>query len=140
MTTLADAERFEEAASARDRLHALAVGLSRSRVDSWLLGAGRLEVHDDDGRSFRFERGSLQATRGGVRDDPIGEPCPGDRAAELAVVRSWLVRHRPRIDGCDEPLAEPVDGGATLARMLERARLPSSDRRGTGGRRRGRRG
>jgi DNA polymerase-3 subunit epsilon len=140
MTTLADAGRFEEAASARDRLHALAEGLSRSRVDSWLLGAGRLEVHDDDGRSFRFERGSLQATRAGVSDDPIGEPCPRDRAAELAVVRSWLVRHRPRIDGCDEPLAEPVDGGATLARMLERARLPSSDGRGTGGRRRGRRG
>ncbi len=41
MTHLAEAERYEEAASVRDRLRALAEGLWRSRVDAWLVDAGR---------------------------------------------------------------------------------------------------
>ena len=37
-------------------------------------------------------------------------------------MRSWVARHRPRVEACDHALAEPVEGGAELARVLARVR------------------
>jgi DNA polymerase-3 subunit epsilon len=130
MARLAEAERYEEAASVRDRLRALAEALWRARVDAWLVGAGRLELGLED-LAVRLDAGSLRSAHGD--DEPIDRPVPRDRADELAVVRSWVGRHHPRVLCCDRPLAEPVDGGAALARVLGRLRAATSeDRRGRG--------
>lgn len=132
MSALADAERYEEAASVRDRLHALAEGLSRSRFDAWLIGAGHLELSSERDRVLSFDRGSLEAGRAAhpALDDldghPLVRPCPRERADELSAVRSWIATHRPRIERCDRAPAEPVDGGAILARVLARTRGASS--------------
>lgn len=117
MRELAARERFEEAALARDRLRALAEALWRARVDAWLLAA-RLSVRSADGGELAISRGALD---GG---EPLACPPPPDRADELAAVRSWLARTPPRLEETDAPLAEPVDGGATLARLLAALRRP----------------
>jgi DNA polymerase-3 subunit epsilon len=114
MAQLAEAERFEEAALARDRLRALAEALARARTDVWLLAPGRLELRGRDGQWVELVGGSLA-----VGEGPPGEfPCPRHRADEVAAVRSWVARNRPTMIGADCPPAEPVDGGAELARLL----------------------
>ena len=132
MSTLADAERFEEAASVRDRLRALAEGTRRSRSDAWLIGAGRLELrHEPDqvlcgsitARSCanaQADRGPKTSPTSTLDAEALVEPCPRERVDELAAVRSWIATHHPRVDGCDRRPAEPVEGGATLARVLDR--------------------
>jgi hypothetical protein len=74
---------------------------------------------DDDGRRFRINGGAL--VRGEIAE-PLGAPCPRDRADELAVLRSWIARHPVRIEGTDVPLAEPADGGGELSELLARLR------------------
>jgi hypothetical protein len=126
MRDLSEQERFEEAGLARDRLWALAEALWRSRVDGWLLSATDLVLRDDGGRRLRLRRGALVRGEG---DEPLGDPCPRDRADELTAVRAWVGRNAPRIEATDAPLAEPVDGGAELRRLL--ARLREVDRAST---------
>jgi DNA polymerase-3 subunit epsilon len=117
MGRLADAERYEEAASVRDRLRSLAAALQRSRQDAWLVGAGRLEVQAPEDRRLAFVGGAL--ARADEPDvEPIPVPCPRERADELSAVRSWLARNPVRLVACDAPLAEPVDGGARIARIV----------------------
>jgi DNA polymerase-3 subunit epsilon len=128
MDHLAEQERFEEAALARDRLRALADALARARVDQWLLRPGELELLDADHHRLRLVGGALV---GGGHDSPIPLPCPRERADELAAVRSWLLRNPVRLEHADRPLAEPVEGGAALHRL--RARLRSAGRVGEDG-------
>jgi DNA polymerase-3 subunit epsilon len=117
MGRLAEAERYEEAASVRDRLRALAAALQRSRQDAWLVGAGRLEVVAHQDRRLAFVGGAL--ARADEPDvEPIPVPCPRERADELSAVRSWLAQNPVRLVACDSPLAEPVDGGARIARII----------------------
>lgn len=118
MGALAAEERFEEAAGARDRLRALAEALERARRDAWLLGARHLLIRDADGHELRLPGDLLGAE--------LGPVPPRDRADEVAVVRSYLARHPPAVLAADPPLAEPVAGGAELARIL--ARLRTADR------------
>jgi DNA polymerase-3 subunit epsilon len=132
MRDLAEQERFEEAALARDRLRALAEALARARVDGWLLGAEHLILRDREGHRFDVRRGALIRTE---RDEPLGSPCPRDRADELSVLRSWMLRHDVRIEAADVPIAEPVDGGAALDRILRALRRASNDNGGLGLRR-----
>jgi DNA polymerase-3 subunit epsilon len=131
MTQLADQERFEEAASVRDRLRTLAAALWRARQDAWLVHAGRLEVAWDTGATMRFDRGALG--RPGVLPSPetapLSLPCPRERAEELSAVRSWLARHPTRVQACDGAApSEPVDGGAAIARILAATGTPTADR------------
>ena len=126
MTRLAEAERYEEASSVRDRLRALAEGLWRSRVDTWLVDAGQLELRAGDGEPLRFDHGALLTP--GAGGEPLDAPCPRERTDELAAVRSWVAKHRPRVTACDRAPAEPVDGGAVLARVLQRTREASTNR------------
>ena len=125
MSRLAEQERFEEAGDVRDRAAALAEVLWRTRVDAWLT-AGRLRLKADARAPIELERGSLRRDDG---EAPIGSPCPRDRAAELAAVRSWVCKHRPAVEACDVAPAEPVDGGAALARARRSFREASRDRR-----------
>jgi DNA polymerase-3 subunit epsilon len=119
MAHLADQERYEEAGLVRDRLRALADALARERTDAWLVGAGPLAVRDGAGATIHFVGGSL------VRGDdaePLPVPCSRDRADELAAVRGWFRANHPRVEACGRPLAEPVDGGAAIARIQMRVR------------------
>jgi DNA polymerase-3 subunit epsilon len=111
MHRFAGEERFEEAATARDRLRAVAEALSRLRTDAWL-AKGRLTMSDPNGDPIELDGGSLDGA------EPLSGPCPRERADELSAVRSWVVRHRPAIRDATEPPAEPIEGGATLARIL----------------------
>ena len=125
MASLADQERFEEAGLVRDRLRALAEALDRGRSDTWLVGAGALAVRDGAGSTIRFIDGAL------VRDDgaePLAIPCSRERADELAAVRSWMRANRPRVEECGRPPAEPVDGGAAIARIRARVRAAGEGR------------
>lgn len=118
MDLLAGAERFEEAALARDRLHALAGALQRRRADTWLLGPNRLVLSDSDGRRLAFRGGSLAVGRRGDDFSQIPHPVPRERADELTEVRRWLAKHPDvRLIETDAPLAEPVNGGAALHRL-----------------------
>jgi DNA polymerase-3 subunit epsilon len=136
MDALATERRFEEAALARDRLGALAEALQRHRTDRWLT-TGTIELVDGDGHRIRLVGGALASDSSG--SEPIGWPPPRERADELSVVRSWLRRHPTRIVRCDVAPAEPVDGGADLARALARIRAANDrstapiERRGHGG-------
>ncbi|MDP9185576.1 MAG: DEDD exonuclease domain-containing protein, partial [Actinomycetota bacterium] len=58
MFGLAEQERFEQAALARDRLRSLAEALHRARIDRWLT-AGRLVLAAANGDHLRFDRGAL---------------------------------------------------------------------------------
>ena len=129
MWRLADVERFEEAASTRDRLRTLAAALYRARRDTWLVGAGRLELVVEGDRRLAFVGGAL--ARAGDAEgeaEPIPFPCPRERADELSAVRSWLTKNPARVLACDVPLAEPVDGGARIAKILRWAKDPERSR------------
>jgi hypothetical protein len=127
MRDLAEQERFEEAALARDRLRALAEALARRRIDSWLLAGDDLVVRHGHDRPIRLHRGAL--ARGDRDDDePLGNPCLRERADELSALRSWILRNEVRIETTDVPLLEPVDGGAALSRVLESVRGAASTR------------
>jgi hypothetical protein len=129
MWRLADAERFEEAASIRDRLRTLAACLGRARRDAWLLGAGRLELVVEGDRRLAFVGGALaRAGDAGTETEPIPFPCPRERADELSAVRSWLTKNPARVLACDVPLSEPVDGGARIAKILRWAKDPERPR------------
>ncbi len=119
MAHLADQERYEEAGLVRDRLRALADALARERTDAWLVGAGPLAVRDGAGATIRFVEGSLVR---GDEAEPLPVPCSRERADELAAVRGWFRANHPRVEACGRPLAEPVDGGAAIARIQTRVR------------------
>jgi DNA polymerase-3 subunit epsilon len=119
MLALSTGERFEEAALARERLRALAEGLSRARTDAWLVAADRLALRDADGGQVHLRGGALVRAEPA---EPIPLPCPRERADEVAAVRSWLGRNRTRLLLAEPPLAEPVDGGAELHRLLSALR------------------
>ncbi|MFB3739904.1 MAG: DEDD exonuclease domain-containing protein, partial [Candidatus Velamenicoccus archaeovorus] len=81
MRRLAEQERFEEAAQARDRLRALAEALLRRSQDGWLLSPGVLVLRDGSGRLLRFRDGELVCAGA---SGPIAFPCPRERADEVA--------------------------------------------------------
>jgi DNA polymerase III subunit epsilon len=132
MRDLAEQERFEEAGLARDRLRALAEALARARIDGWLLGAGHLVLRDGQGHRFDVRRGALIRTE---HDEPLGSPCPRDRADELSVLRNWVSRHDVRLEAADVPIAEPVEGGAALERIVRTLREAHEDGKGLRSRR-----
>jgi DNA polymerase-3 subunit epsilon len=137
MASLADQERFEEAAHARDRLRALVEALQRARHDRWLT-AGRLRIGSASGQALDLVGGALRCAEpdGPAAANPIGSPAPRDRADELAVVRSWIRRHPGPVLACDEPPSEPVAGGRELARLLMRIRAADDPAHARGGDRR----
>jgi len=123
MRQLAEQQRFEEARLVRDRLRTLANTLRRRRMDAWLIGAGEMVLVAPDGRRLRFHGGSLVCEEDSDAQ-PLTLPCPRERADELAAVRSWLAGNgqQIRVERCDQPLSEPVDGGRQIAVLLALAR------------------
>ena len=90
MAALAEQERFEEAASVRDRLRALADALWRARQDAWLVGAGTLVVHLAGGERLRFDHGALTRAGGAPSADPPASPAPVSApTSSPPSVRGW---------------------------------------------------
>jgi DNA polymerase-3 subunit epsilon len=126
MRTLAEQERFEEAAINRDRVAALTRVLRRRQTLSWLSTSGRMSVALADGVvtfvDGRLLLGDPQLALGSVvaptldLDDTSAMPAYLDRrrADELLVVARWLDR----------------EVGAGRARLLEASGTPSSPRAG----------
>ncbi|HJV03925.1 MAG TPA: UvrB/UvrC motif-containing protein [Actinomycetota bacterium] len=124
MERLAAQERFEEAASVRDRLRALVSALSRARSERWLIEAGDLEVRVD-GRRVSFRRGALRR-RG---DEPGFEwPLPLEAVDEVRAALGVLSKGPVSVLHADRAPAEPVAGGRELARL--RARFEAARRKG----------
>jgi DNA polymerase-3 subunit epsilon len=116
MVRLGEAERFEEAASMRDRLAALVGALLRSRSERWLVEAGRLVV-EAGGRRIVFRGGALER-----RGDENGFelPVPREAADEIRAVSSWLSHAGVQVLEASSAPREPVDGGAALHRLHRR--------------------
>lgn len=103
MTTLAAAQRFEEAAMTRDRLSALLGAIRRTELMHRLVEAAHAEVTMDD-TTWIIESGRLLDTRSAGRltasisvspGDPIepGQPAPTEAADELLVLARHFDRH-----------------------------------------------
>ena len=111
MERLAMAERFEEAADARDRAAALANALKRQARLDRLRGAGRIQIELPGG--FRAElRDGVLASSWHERDQaPLPflptscqpGPLPKELADELLCVSAWLDKesHRIRLTHCE---------------------------------------
>ena len=111
MRTLAEAERYEEAATVRDRAAALANAISRQRRLDALRAAGRITI-EVDGRDATIDRGRLvdAGSLPMVDHVPIDGPLPRDLADELSCVASWLEQRvaKVRLVECDGALAYPL--------------------------------
>ncbi|MCA1692054.1 MAG: GIY-YIG nuclease family protein [Actinobacteria bacterium] len=112
MRALAGAERFEEAAEARDRADVLARALHRQRQVDALRLAGRLEVEAGD-RRLVLTAGLLGAQAGvevDLRDYGAGAPVPRHLADELSCMASWLDAEssRLRLLRCEGELVSPL--------------------------------
>jgi DNA polymerase-3 subunit epsilon len=108
MRVLADAKRFEEAASVRDRAAALARAIARQRRLDTLRAAGRFTVTVDGTTPAVIERGRL-VTDTLLEPAPDG-PLPKHLADELVTVAAWLEQRagRLRVLDCDGTLAFPL--------------------------------
>jgi DNA polymerase-3 subunit epsilon len=125
---LAAAERYEEAATVRDRAAALSEALRRARRFDALRAAGRVELALPGGMEVTLERGVLRASRadgelpgvgGGIgrglvpeppEPPPAGQALPAEAADELVAVASFLDRHasRVRVLSVDGEWASPL--------------------------------
>lgn len=104
-------------------------------MDTWLIGVGEMVLLAPDGRGLRFPGPSLVCAED-PGAQPLTLPCPSERVDELAAVRSWLAGNgrQIRVERCDQPLFEPVDGGRQIAVLLALARevqLPPVSREST---------
>lgn len=114
MEAMARAERFEDAAAARDRLAALVGALARQRRLDQLLACDRLVVEVDSGELAELRHGvlwqmwpperegQLTAVARPVEMRPDHPPTPGvpvgrDVADELSCVASWLDQNAGRV-------------------------------------------
>jgi DNA polymerase III subunit epsilon len=141
MTGLAAGGRFEEAASARDRLRGLVGALLRSRRLAAAAAARTLVAsRPASGRRevVLVRDGALAAT---ATCDPAEieqavaallaaePPVPEPSAEETELVVRWLEGREVRVHHCDGTFASPVAGGADLAAHDRRL---ARNRRATG--------
>jgi DNA polymerase III subunit epsilon len=112
MVALGDAERFEEAALARDRLRVLVRALRRRRMVESLRTATRVEV-SGGGRTYEVRCGRLMLD-GDLEPEPTGacadHPPAREEIDELLIVGRWMASRagRLRLDAADGTLASPL--------------------------------
>lgn len=114
---LADEQRFEEAATVRDRHRALARALERRRAWQAMQEAGRFEVESGNGEHAIVDRGRLvQAWAAGDHPPLIPAPratpaqqVPADvlTAEEAHLLWKWLTGDGARLVASEGPLALP---------------------------------
>lgn len=115
---LSSADRFEEAASTRDRVGALVEAVRTGRAVEALRDAGRLrarvgptEIEISDGFIAGVDGRAMPVDADGHDDEP-------------RLVAAWLHRNRSRvrIESCERGFASRVAGGAQIAAWTERLR------------------
>ena len=119
MQRLVGAERFEEAATTRDRIDALVSVSAKRRAIEALARAGRLEIEDG---------GAVLEMREGVLERVNGEPLavPGDgHPDEHRLIAGWLARARRRIRllRATGEWSEAARGGRAIATWQRRIAL-----------------
>jgi DNA polymerase-3 subunit epsilon len=142
MQALADQERYEEAALARDRLSALSSALRRRRRIDRLLSCERLLLELPGGEGVELRRGVLWSTWcRGPGGEPIttrmvemrpetlpepGAPVPKHLADELLCVAAWMERHasKVRVEHVEGVLAEPLVPLRSFTPARQPARSP----------------
>jgi DNA polymerase III subunit epsilon len=150
MRALSDAGRFEDAARTRDRLAALVAAVAGARLAAWTTaapllvasrpagrGAGQREIvvarHGRLVASTRCRDADTTATAAALRDEHaasgMSTPVGREEAEEVALLGAWLGGPDVRMEHCTGAVAEPVAGGAVIARL--RAQLAAA-RRTTG--------
>ncbi len=141
MAALAGEGRYERAGEARGRLHTTATVLAGARRTARLAAVRELVVARTDGaerevavvrhgRLAATARVPASASEDEVRrvlalagETPVSGGLPGrDDAEEVRLVLAWLDRPGVRVLWADGEHAEPVAGGAALARTLREAR------------------
>jgi DNA polymerase-3 subunit epsilon len=119
MHRLANQQRYEEAAWARDRHDALARALAQAREWRALTGAGWLVLEDRDGTTVVIDHGSLVETRppGGlprlhpVRDETVAAPVVApsvEVAEETSIIWRWIEGNQARLVECTGSFSYPV--------------------------------
>jgi DNA polymerase III subunit epsilon len=118
MERLAMAERFEEAADARDRAAALSNALKRQARLDRLRGAGRIEIELPGGYHAELRDGLLASSWHERDQAPLpfasasSQPGPlaKEMADELLCVSAWLDKeaHRIRLTHCDGEYLSPL--------------------------------
>jgi DNA polymerase-3 subunit epsilon len=120
---LAAAERYEEAASTRDRISALVTAASRARSADALRRAGRIAV-EDGGVRLDISSGELAEVAG----EPLAVP-PDGHDDEPRLVSSWLARagRRVRLLETSEPWVFAASGGKAIAAWTSRLARARAD-------------
>ncbi len=117
MTRLSESERFEDAASTRDRYRALADAIERRRAWQTLAEAGTIEFEDDDGIRVLIGDGRLIDVRPAATPRPLtalGEtpsfPIPRSVgiAEEARLLWRWITTTCPHLVHATGPLVSPA--------------------------------
>ncbi|HJR18103.1 MAG TPA: UvrB/UvrC motif-containing protein, partial [Actinomycetota bacterium] len=123
MERLVAAERFEEAATTRDRIDALVSASAKRRAVEALARAGRLVI-DDGGATLEMSDGVLERVDG----EPLAVP-PDGHPDETRLIAGWLGRARRRIRllGASGEWSESSGGGHAIATWQRRIALARRD-------------
>jgi hypothetical protein len=116
---LIGAERFEEAATTRDRIDALVTASAKRRAVEALARAGRLVI-EDAGATLEMAEGILQRVDGEpLTVEPDGHPD------ETRLIAGWLARARRRLRLVDVSgeWCEAAGGGRAIANWQRRIAL-----------------
>jgi len=120
MATRAREERFEDAATARDRFQALAAALERRRNWQTLLGAGRIWAEGTGGDGAFIDQGRLVSTWSAGDGAPLINVAAGDALEptqvpdsvalqeEVSLIWRWLNQPGTRVMDSFAPLASPA--------------------------------
>ena len=119
MERLVAAERFEEAATTRDRIDELVSASARRRAVEALTRAGRLEI-DDGGARLALSGGVLETVDG----SPLAVP-PDGHPDETRLIAGWLTRARRRVRllRASGEWCEASGGGLAIATWQRRIAL-----------------
>ncbi|MPZ53120.1 MAG: DEDD exonuclease domain-containing protein [Acidimicrobiia bacterium] len=117
MNHLAEQQRYEDAATARDRYQALADAIDRRRAWRTLTEAGSVEFEDEEGTLVLISGGGLVGVRPAgmppplraVEDEmrPAVPPSVGV-AEEAHLVWRWIATAQPRLVHSSDALASPA--------------------------------
>jgi DNA polymerase-3 subunit epsilon len=121
MQRLAECERFEEAASTRDRLATLAQALQRQRAMDALRAVERLELDTDEGRLVLAHGRVVLDEAAALPERPdLMVPPSAAAADELMLVHRWLTQtRRVRCEGAVGIAASRLPAVASYARVRD---------------------
>lgn len=132
MARLSNEQRYEEAASARDRHDSLATALRRRWEWAALAGAGWMELEHADGTVAVIDHGCLVETRAGGEQAALGVsdratvpftevPASVEASEEAAIIWRWIQANQVRLVECTGVFAHPIEHVERLTARREAA-------------------